>query len=94
MAGASAGLHAVAWLPERLDEARLIQLAAELGVRVEGVAQYRLGSDRRGGLLFGFGTLSSKDIEEGVRMVAEAAARSRGAGSWGDGSPDYSRGGW
>ncbi len=78
-AGASAGLHAVAWLPETLDEAKVIQGAADLGVHVAGVAQYRLGSDRPGGLLFGYGTLGSEDIEDGVRLVAEAVSAAQAA---------------
>ena len=81
-AGASAGLHAVAWLPETLDEAEVIQRAADLGVHVAGVARYRLGIHRPGGLLFGYGTLGSADIEEGVRLVAEAvSAAQASAGS-------------
>jgi GntR family transcriptional regulator/MocR family aminotransferase len=81
-AGASAGLHVVAWLPEGLDEADVIQRAADLGVCLAGVSGYRLGSDdQRGGLLFGYGTLGSKDIEEGVRLVAEATATARAAAS-------------
>ena len=74
-AGASAGLHVVAWLPEGLDEAAVTGRAAELGVRVAGVGRYRFGdTDRRGGLLFGYGTLGVRDIEEGVRLIAAAVA--------------------
>ncbi|MGZ6266206.1 MAG: MocR-like pyridoxine biosynthesis transcription factor PdxR [Candidatus Limnocylindrales bacterium] len=77
-AGASAGLHVVAWLPDGLDEADVVGRAADVGVRVAGVARYRLGSgDQRGGLLFGYGTLGSTDIEQGVRLVAEATAAAR-----------------
>ena len=79
-AGASAGLHVVAWLPEGLDEAAVTGRAAELGVRVVGVAHHRLGrDDRHGGLLFGYGTLGAKDIEEGVRLVAAAVAEVKAA---------------
>ena len=74
-AGASAGLHLVAWLPEGLDEAAVTGRAAELGVGVAGVGRYRFGgTDHRRGLLFGYGTLGVRDIEEGVRLIAAAVA--------------------
>ena len=74
-AGASAGLHVVAWLPDESDEAAVIARAAELGVGLAGMATYYLGTTpRRGGLLFGYGGLGVRDIDEGVRLVAEALA--------------------
>lgn len=70
-AGASAGLHVVLWLPDGLDEAAVATRAAELGVRVTGVAYHRIErGDGRGGLLLGYGALGAKEIEEGVRLVA------------------------
>lgn len=71
--GASAGLHLVAWLPSAIDESAVIRAAATLEVRVAGTTKYHLGSGTpRAGLLFGYGTLGTRDIEEGVRLVAQA----------------------
>ncbi len=70
--GASAGLHVVAWLPPGVDEAGLIERAAALGVAIDGVAPYHAVSpDPPGGLLFGYGTLTEAEIEEGIRLVAQ-----------------------
>lgn len=71
--GASAGLHVMAWLPVGMDEAAVIERSAAAGVAVDGVAPYCLA--RRvgpGGLLFGYGTLTERDIEAAVRLVAQA----------------------
>jgi GntR family transcriptional regulator/MocR family aminotransferase len=71
--GASAGLHVVAWLPDGADEARVIDRAAGLGVRLPGMARNYLGSaPRRPGLLFGYGRPGEREIVEGVLLVAQA----------------------
>ena len=71
--GASAGLHVVAWLPDGVDESAVIARAAGLGVRIPGMARNYLGSvPRRPGLLFGYGKPGERDIEEGIRVVAQA----------------------
>lgn len=77
--GASAGLHVLAWLPHGVDEARLIELAAAKGVRLDGVAPYRfVRGDHPGGLLFGYGTLTEDQIDAGIRLVAAALASMTG----------------
>ena len=79
--GASAGLHVVAWLPPGVSEATVVQGAADLGVRVDGVGKYRLEAGAgRGGLLFGYGTVTEAKIEQGVRLVARAIDSMRPAG--------------
>lgn len=76
-AGASAGLHVVAWLPAGMSEDDVIARAAERDVRALGVRRYRmLPGTGDGGLLFGYGTLAERQIEEGIRLVAEALAAS------------------
>jgi GntR family transcriptional regulator/MocR family aminotransferase len=76
--GASAGLHVLAWLPDGVDEATLVERAAELGVGVEGLTPYRSASgDGPGGLLFGYGTVTEAGIEEGVRLIASLLNRQR-----------------
>jgi GntR family transcriptional regulator/MocR family aminotransferase len=76
-AGIAAGLHLIAYLPSDLDEATLIDAAARRGLAVEGLGQYRISSDGRGALLFGYATLSERTIVEGVAILAEAIAAIR-----------------
>lgn len=71
--GASAGLHVLAWLPEDVDEAAVVGRAAALGVKVSGVSPTHFHPERApGGLIFGYGTVTTSQIEEGVRLVADA----------------------
>ena len=80
-AGASAGLHVIAWLPPGIDETAVVEAAARLGVAAHGLAQYHVASRHApGGLLFGYGTLTESEIEEGIRLVAEAIDTIRTAG--------------
>ena len=73
-AGIAAGLHLIAYLPSDLDETTLVDAAAGQGLAVYGLAPYRISSDGRGGLLFGYATLSERTIVEGVEILAEAIA--------------------
>jgi GntR family transcriptional regulator / MocR family aminotransferase len=69
--GASAGLHVVAWLPDGIDEAALIERAAAHGVALTGVTPYhRIRHDGPGGLIFGYGMPTESEIEEGIRLIA------------------------
>jgi GntR family transcriptional regulator/MocR family aminotransferase len=70
--GVAAGQHLVAWLPGDLDESTVVTTAAERGVGVYGVGPYRLDGSGRGGLIFGYATLSERAMDEGVAMLAEA----------------------
>jgi GntR family transcriptional regulator/MocR family aminotransferase len=69
--GIAAGQHLLAWLPPHLSEAAVESAALARGVAVLGVGRYRL---RPGppGLLFGYGSLSERAIEEGVTLLAAA----------------------
>ena len=79
--GASAGLHVIAWLPAGVDEASVVERSAAAGVRLHGLRQYHsAGEQAPSGLLFGYGTATESEIEEGVALVAEAIAAARGAG--------------
>jgi GntR family transcriptional regulator / MocR family aminotransferase len=71
-AGIAAGLHLVAHLPPGLDEATAIAAAADRGVAVYGLEQYRLTHPGRPGLIFGYATLDEATIGRGVRRLAEA----------------------
>ena len=75
--GVAAGQHVVAWLPPHLDEAEVVAAAAASGIRLHGVAPYRLRPGGPGGLIFGYATLSERAITEGIALLA-AAIRSRG----------------
>jgi len=71
--GASAGLHVLAWLPAGVDETAVVERAEALGVKVSGVSPTHFDPERApGGLIFGYGTVTPSEIEEGVRLVAEA----------------------
>jgi GntR family transcriptional regulator/MocR family aminotransferase len=71
-AGIAAGLHLVAHLPTGLDERTAIEAAAQRGVAVYGLEQYRLEHPGRPGLIFGYATLEEATIQRGVRRLAAA----------------------
>jgi GntR family transcriptional regulator/MocR family aminotransferase len=75
--GIAAGQHLVTWLPPDLDEAAVVAAADRRGVGVYGVAPYRIDSDGRGGLIFGYATLNERMIAEGVGILADAVAELR-----------------
>jgi GntR family transcriptional regulator/MocR family aminotransferase len=79
-AGIAAGLHLVAYLPEDLDEAAVVEAAAAHGVAVDGLAPYRISCDGRPGLIFGYAALDERAITEGVRLLAEGIGDVRGGG--------------
>jgi GntR family transcriptional regulator / MocR family aminotransferase len=72
LTGLAAGFHAVAHLPEGVEEAAVVAAARERGIGLYGVNGYR-----RGGvvgppqLVLGFGTLSPSAIERGIAGVAD-----------------------
>jgi GntR family transcriptional regulator/MocR family aminotransferase len=71
--GASAGLHVLAWLPEGVAEGAVVDSAEALGVKVTGVSPTYFDPQRApGGLIFGYGVVTASEIEEGVRLVADA----------------------
>jgi GntR family transcriptional regulator/MocR family aminotransferase len=71
-AGIAAGLHLIAHLPSDLDETTLVEAAAARGLAVHGLTPYRISSDGRGALIFGYATLRERTIVEGVEILAEA----------------------
>ena len=71
-AGASAGLHVLAWLPADLNEESVIGRAAEVGVAITGVTPRRIDTTGPGGLVFGYAAVTEDRIEEGVRLLAAA----------------------
>jgi GntR family transcriptional regulator/MocR family aminotransferase len=79
--GASAGAHLVTMLPDDVDEAAVVERAADLDVLVYGLRRYRLGGQGGpggpGGLVFGYGGITESDIEQGIALIAQAVAASR-----------------
>jgi GntR family transcriptional regulator / MocR family aminotransferase len=78
-AGIAAGLHLVAYLPDDLDEGAVVQAAARRGLAVYGLAPYRICSEGRGGLIFGYATLTERTLGDGVEILAEVIADARSA---------------
>jgi GntR family transcriptional regulator / MocR family aminotransferase len=83
--GVSAGLHLVTWLPPDLDEAAVVEAAADAGVGIEGVTPYRISQPGPGGLIFGYATVNEQAIAEGVDILAgvmaDSGARARSFGT-------------
>ncbi len=72
--GASAGLHLLAWLPDGARERAVVGAAVGAGVGLNGLTRRRFTPEGPGGLIFGYGTIPERDIEPGIRTLAEAIA--------------------
>ncbi|WP_112242566.1 MocR-like pyridoxine biosynthesis transcription factor PdxR [Kribbella monticola] len=70
--GVSAGLHVMAWLPADLTEAGVQKAALERGLGVYGLAPYWMGHAGPEGLVFGYGSLTEKEVVEGIDLLADA----------------------
>ncbi|HWD80473.1 MAG TPA: PLP-dependent aminotransferase family protein [Kribbella sp.] len=76
--GVSAGLHVLTWLPPDLSEEALREASLARGLGVYGLKPYWVAGDGPAGLVFGYGSLSRKDVVEGIDLLAEAVAAVRG----------------
>jgi GntR family transcriptional regulator/MocR family aminotransferase len=75
ISGLAAGFHAVAHLPDSLEEQDVIRQAAELGVGVYGMSTYRSNHDTRPPqLVIGFGNTSIRAIHAGIDTIAPLLA--------------------
>jgi GntR family transcriptional regulator / MocR family aminotransferase len=72
------GMHLVVLLPEGLSDTRVSQLAAEQGVSAMPLSRCCLRAPRSGGLVLGYGTVSTAQIPEGVRRLKTALDRATG----------------
>ncbi|MGH2967953.1 MAG: PLP-dependent aminotransferase family protein, partial [Solirubrobacteraceae bacterium] len=70
-AGAAAGLHLVARLPEGTDEVALLRAARGRGVALSGLSEHAL-RPASPALLLGYGRIAEPAIEAGVRALAGA----------------------
>ncbi len=75
--GAAAGLHVLAWLPDDVDEAAVVEAAAEAGIALGGLAARRIAPGP-GGLIFGYGVIAQASIEPGIARLAGIVAANRG----------------
>lgn len=73
IAGRTAGLHVIAWLPRLRprDTDALIAGCEKRGVAVYSVAPHAIRPLRRAGLMMGYGLIDEKAIARGVRVIAE-----------------------
>jgi DNA-binding transcriptional MocR family regulator len=68
--GIAAGLHLVPWLPDHLDETTVVAAAADQGIAVAPVSDFRLTPTRRAGLIFGYSSLDERAIADGIARLA------------------------
>ena len=77
--GLAAGFHAVARLPDGVDEGAVVSTAAERSIKLHPMSEYRAdGATEPPELVLGFGNLSEGEIERGIEAVADLL-RGRGA---------------
>jgi GntR family transcriptional regulator/MocR family aminotransferase len=76
--GISAGLHVTTWLPPDLTEDALREAALQRGLGVYGLAPYWVSGEGSAGLVFGYGSLSQKEVVEGIELLADVVATIRG----------------
>jgi GntR family transcriptional regulator/MocR family aminotransferase len=67
--GIAAGVNSVALLPPKSDEQALLERAAEAGMVLHGLSQYRVAPGPPG-LVLGFGNLGEPTIARGIRRLA------------------------
>lgn len=76
--GTSAGLHVVAWFNgfSVNDEERLAVTAREAGIGIYPIARlFSLATERRAGFVFGYASMSARNIPEGVRLLSKILPR-------------------
>ncbi len=72
--GASAGLHVMAWLPEAVDERRLVASAATHDIGLAGLATTCHRPSLGPGIVFGYGSIDEARIAPGIARLASVAA--------------------
>jgi GntR family transcriptional regulator/MocR family aminotransferase len=76
IAGASAGLHLIAWLPDDSDEGAIADAAAERGVAIHTLHQdCAVTAPSPPALLLGYGLTPEPAIPRAVEELAKAATR-------------------
>jgi GntR family transcriptional regulator/MocR family aminotransferase len=73
VAGAAAGLHLIAWLPEGTDESAISDAAASRGVAIHTLHEFcALTAPRPPALLLGYGQIPEPAIPSAIRELAAA----------------------
>jgi GntR family transcriptional regulator / MocR family aminotransferase len=67
---AEAGMHLVAWLPPKANDAQVSEKAAEAGIMVAPLSAYTIQVKLPPGLLLGYAALHPRQIRDGVRKLA------------------------
>jgi GntR family transcriptional regulator/MocR family aminotransferase len=62
----------VVWLPEGLDDQAVHRRLAERGILTLALSEDTIEPQPRGGLILGFGGVDEKEIDDGVRIIAES----------------------
>ncbi|MEX3965760.1 PLP-dependent aminotransferase family protein [Paraburkholderia sp. EG286B] len=68
------GMHLVLWLAARLDDRRIVRLAADEGIAVRPASPMFAAGTERPGLILGFGGFSSAQMKEAARRLAAVIA--------------------
>ncbi len=70
--GISAGMHVLAWLPAGVDDSEVVEWAGRRGVGLVSLSSTRVAPEGRPGLIFGYGSVDERRIDDGVSRLAEA----------------------
>jgi GntR family transcriptional regulator / MocR family aminotransferase len=77
--GLAAGFHAVARLPDGIDEQTVVRAAAGRSIKLHPMSSYRAdGATQPPELVLGFGNLSDGEIERGIATIGDLLS----AGRW------------
>jgi GntR family transcriptional regulator/MocR family aminotransferase len=76
-----AGMHLVAWLPERLDDVAIAERCAEAGISAPPLSYYMLETPERGALMLGYTGVSKLGIKIGVERLATVLSESIESGA-------------
>lgn len=72
LSGGAAGLHLVMWLPQEINDMKVVERTAELGLGVRALTSYSRASTGCNGLVLGYGNLEEGMIDECVRRLVMA----------------------
>jgi GntR family transcriptional regulator/MocR family aminotransferase len=72
LTGLAAGFHAVAKLPDGVDEQHVVTTAAERSIKLYPMSTYRYsGATEPAQIVLGFGNLSDGEIERGIEVIGD-----------------------
>jgi GntR family transcriptional regulator/MocR family aminotransferase len=77
---ADAGMHVIGWLTRELDDAHVAAVAARYGIQLTPISNYYTHRPDRQGLMFGYTSLTERQIRVGVNRLREALRQ--GVAEW------------